>query len=203
MSAPRVAVIAIHGVGDHQPFDMAKSVSSLLSDLEDLDQGRRIPRYSPFTEHMIRVNVAPVNVTGRGFANEVAGKPGQNISEDRSWGPMGALYDSGIKVDHAANACPDSLDHLFLEGQLAKYKGDGPEETYEALRLEGKRCANAALGREHEAVHGAGSAIPETEVHVYDMLWADLSGVKTAGLRVFGEIYQLTLHLPSIGVNNV
>src|SRR5258706_341726 len=145
MSAPRVAVIAIHGVGDHQPFDMAKSVSSLLSDLEDLDQGRRIPRYSPFTEHMIRVNVAPVNVTGRGFANEVAGKPGQNISEDRSWGPMGALYDSGIKVDHAANACPDSLDHLFLEGQLAKYKGDGPEETYEALRLEGKRFANAQV----------------------------------------------------------
>ncbi len=67
MSEPRVAVVAIHGVGDHQPFEMAKSVSALLEDLEDLDQGRRVPRYGAFMEHAIRINVAPVNIAGHGF----------------------------------------------------------------------------------------------------------------------------------------
>jgi hypothetical protein len=35
------------------------------------------------------------------------------------------------------------------------------------------------------------------------MFWSDLSGVGTAGLRIFGEQYQLLFHLGSIGVNNV
>jgi len=32
--------------------------------------------------------------------------------------------------------------------------------------------------------------------------WSDLSGVGKAGLRVFGELYQLLFHLGSVGVIN-
>src|SRR5207248_3017321 len=81
----------------------------------------------------------------------------------------------------------------------------GPEDTYEVLRLKGRRYANAPVGRERDSAATATlqPPVPEKEVHIYDMFWSDLSGVGTAGLRIFGELYQLLFHLGSIGVNNV
>jgi len=199
MSDPRIAVIAIHGVGDHLPFDMAKSVANMLEDLEDIENGERVPRYCAFGASTVRLNVAPVKVQSHAFETPLDdGKTG--VSEKQSWGPMGALYDSNRSVQHPSQAAPDSLDHLFMEGQLAKYKGDGSEDTYEVLRLSGKRRKNAAVGPEHETVGSSHPSVPETEVHVYDMFWSDLSGVSKTGLRIFGELYQLTFHLASIGV---
>jgi hypothetical protein len=100
---------------------------------------------------------------------------------------------------------PNSLDHLFMEGQLAEYKGAGPGETYETLRLTGRRIASASAGRESEPEQRQAdqSGIEGKEVHVYDMFWSDLSGVGLTGLRMFGELYQLLFHMGSVGVNNV
>ncbi|MBV8846337.1 MAG: hypothetical protein JO307_26320 [Bryobacterales bacterium] len=77
-----------------------------------------------------------------------------------------------------------------MEGQLAQFRGGGPEETYETVCLEGTRYANQN-GEQNE------------EIHVYDRFWSDLSGVAKAGLRIFGELYQVLFHLGSVGVNNV
>ena len=201
MSDSRVAVIAIHGVGDHQPFEMAKAVGDLLEDLED---GPRQPRYCTFGEDWVRLNVAPVKVEGHVFP--AAGSAGRPLERGpRDWGPLDTLFASKRKVRRAAESQADSLDHLFMEGQLAEYKGEGPEETYEVLRLKGRRYANAPVGRERDSPkeETGQPPLPEKEVHVYDMFWSDLSGVGTAGLRIFGELYQLLFHLGSIGVNNV
>src|SRR5205807_1130282 len=67
---------------------------------------------------------------------------------------------------------------------------------------------NAPVGPETDsgaegAVRPPQSRVPGKEVHIYDMFWSDLSGVGTAGLRIFGELYQLLFHLGSIGANNV
>src|SRR5580704_5048907 len=202
MANPRIAVVAIHGVGDHQPSEMANSVANLL---EDLKEAPWKPRYCTFAEEKVRINVAPVKVAGHAFpaatpASGAMQRPG--IDEKDTWGPMGALYKSERAVPALSSAQTDSLDHLFLEGQLAQYKGEGPEDTYEALRLKGKRYANAAIGREESPQKHRLKSVPP-EVHVYDMFWSDLSGVGTAGLRIFGELYQLLFHLGSIGLNNV
>ncbi len=199
MPNPRIAVVAIHGVGDHQPSEMANGVADLLADLKD---GPRKPRYQAFLERKVRMNVAPVKVEGHAFSGAAQVNKGKPIAQSKTWGPMDALYKSKRPIEHAAKAETESLDHLFMEGQLAEYKGAGPEETYEALCLEGKRYANAPIGREESAT-APQRAAPETEVHVYDMFWSDLSGVNTAGLRIFGELYQLLFHLGSVGVNNV
>lgn len=201
MSDSRVAVIAIHGVGDHQPFEMARAVGDMLEDLED---GPRQPRYCAFGEDWVRLNVAPVKVEGHAFPAAGSGKP-ELDKGPRSWGPLNALFTSKRAVRHAAEAAPDSLDHLFMEGQLAEYKGEGPGDTYEVLRLKGRRYANAPVGRERDTAEEAPARSPvaEKEVHIYDMFWSDLSGVGTAWLRVFGELYQLLFHLGSVGVNNV
>jgi hypothetical protein len=182
MSDRRIAVVAIHGVGDHQPSEMAKSVGDIL---EDLENGPLHPRYCTFGESAIRLNVAPVKVPGH------ATSPG--VAKPRSWGPMDALYQQRREVRNSVENRPDSLDHLFMKGQLEHYKGDGPEQTYECLRLEGKR---------HE-MGTAPHAVAEKELHVYDMFWSDLSGVGKGASRIFGELYQLLFHLGSVGVNNV
>ena len=78
--------------------------------------------------------------------------------------------------------------HLaFLRGQVECYKGEDPDEPYETLKLEGSRKA--------------GSCNPE--VHLYEMHWADLSHFGGKGLRILGEIYQILLHLPSVGVHTL
>ncbi len=178
MSSPaRVAVIAIHGVGDHPPFEMARSVTNILADLENAPLD---PRYCAFGESTFELNVSPVKVIRRG---------GEHAS-GRAWGPLDELYRSHVAVRQAVDADRDSLDHRFMEGQLRAYHGEGPDDTYRVLRLEGSR---KSLDTE----------LPDKEVHVYDMWWSDLSTVAPAGLRTFGELYQLLFHLGSIGVNNV
>ena len=78
----RVAVIAIHGVGDHQPFEMARAVGDLLQNLE----GEALqPRYCPFHEEVVRLNVAPVKVKDR------LKKMTSHSKVDSTWGPLGAL----------------------------------------------------------------------------------------------------------------
>jgi hypothetical protein len=191
MSTPRVAVIAIHGVGDHPPFEMARSVSNLLEDLED---GPRKPRYTAFREDIVRLNVAPVSVKGHEFE---AGCAPPNTVRPQSWGPMDDLVKSTRHPLQAATGDVESLDHLFMEGQLAGYRGEGAEDTYEMLRVSGERRPDAPVAR------APGETPPAREVDIYDMFWSDLSGVGTAGLRIFSELYQVLFHLGLIGVNNV
>lgn len=169
----RIAVIAIHGVGDHQPEEMARAAASLL-------ESRRTggaDRYERFAGNSFRIHVNPVLIT-------------RNVPEKSfAWGPMDAFRMHRQRALAAAAAGMDSVDHVFMQGQLSKYKDEGPEEMYEYLRLDGTRKAVGAH--------------PQKRVHVYDMFWSDLSGVSQTGLKVFGALYQLLLHLGSIGVTNV
>jgi hypothetical protein len=58
-----------------------------------------------------------------------------------------------------------------------------------------KRCAWRA--------HAAATVALTKKIHIYEMWRSDLFGVARKGLRVFGELYQLSFHLGSVGVNNV
>jgi len=183
----RVAVVAVHGVGDHQPFEMAQSVAALLADIQGPAQ---TPRYSAFCENKCRINVSPVKVSGHAFQPAGAQKKKHHVDEAGNWGPMDSLLKSDAVIDRSRQSDTQSLDHLFMEGQLSQYKSEGPEDGYEVLRMEARRMDDNP------------TADPK-QVHVYDMFWSDLSGVGTAGLRIFGELYQILFHLGSVGSNNV
>ena len=235
----RIAVVAIHGVGDHPQFATAREIGDLLSNLEY--HPSKTPRYAPFTEVMKRINVRPVRV-----ADEENHARQLDLTDERppgrTRGPMHALAQAAFQsrlarppsaqgrsaaqpaaeeADNSAN----SLDHLFMKGQLIDYKGEKPEDTYQCLRLEGRRVAPAAepgAPPEKPAPEAAGveavgllergvqipeqTASPATEdktVHIYEMYWADLSRLSNAFTQVFGELYQLLFHLGSVSVNNV
>ena len=193
MKRQNVAVIAVHGVGEHKPLDTVHAIGDLL---QDLDQDRPAltdtppppaprhaasPSYDPFIERTIRINVRPVAVSDGGgpdtsgirgpFHDLVARK-----SKDRRIGESAAFED-------------DDLSFEFMRGQLRNYRGDDPADTYQTARLEGRR-------RGHNG--------DDRVVHIYEAFWSDLSNLKGGGgLRVFGELYQLLFHLPSLGTHAV
>src|SRR5580698_5256067 len=135
----RIAVIAIHGVGNHPQFSTAREIGDLLSGLEyqtpAKDGPLSTPRYAPFTEAIMRINVRPVRVehNPHGF------NWGDQELHRKTWGPLDAIAKALRKesppphMSEADNA-PNSLDHLFMRGQLIKYKGEYPEDTYQCLR---------------------------------------------------------------------
>ncbi len=75
-------------------------------------------------------------------------------------------------------------DQGFMRDQLRDYDPDGPH-LFETVRLDGKHNDT-----------GCG-------VHVYEAYWADLSRLGQGILTFFDELYQLLLHLPSLGRNAV
>jgi hypothetical protein len=174
----RIAVVAIHGVGDHPQFATAREIGDLLSGLEyetrNKDGLLSTPRYAPFTETIKRISVRPVRVKddARGF----------NWSDKelhrKTWGPLDAIAKAlrkGSQAPHLSEAdnAPNSLDHLFMRGQLVKYKGEYPEDTYQCLRLEGKRIAPATakgeppvVSPEPDAIGVVGSKLREKGVNL-------------------------------------
>ncbi len=66
----KVAVIAVHGVGDQAPFETAHRIGDLLQDLnvgqkpcqDALQAGPQSPVYYPFHEETIRLDVRPTIV---------------------------------------------------------------------------------------------------------------------------------------------
>ena len=122
MKRQNVAVIAVHGVGEHKPFDTVHAIGDLL---QDLDQDRppltdtppppaprhaASPSYDPFIERTIRINVRPVVVSDGG---------GPDTSGIR--GPFHDLVARRSKNNRAGESAAledDDLSFEFMRGQL-------------------------------------------------------------------------------------
>src|ERR1700735_5162833 len=97
--ASRIAVVAIHGVGDHPPFEMARSVAALLQD--ERSPGA-LTGYSAFEESFIHIDVEPVKPPCRVFDGPCPGdrataRPA-NMEGKSAWGPLDELYKSRFPV---------------------------------------------------------------------------------------------------------
>jgi hypothetical protein len=151
----RVAVVAIHGVGDHPQFQTAREIGDLLLDLDEKDCE---PRYVPFKERTLRLNVRPVKVT-----------PPDHADDPSRWGPLdsmarAAVRDQAMILESSAKHSTAAVDHKFMAPQLAGYKGEKPEDAYETIRLEGSRTPSEG---------------PKQDVDVYEMYWSDLTKTGT------------------------
>jgi hypothetical protein len=201
IGAPRrnIAVLAVHGVGDQQPQDTARKISDLLQDL-DLGEVREVrpppkcpdpaaasPQYTSFVERQLRVNVRPV-VMNQTPAERSAGMTADGAFTD--WVEWYRKQQPSERTepmtDDENRRREDDVAFAFMQGQLRCSPGEGPEETYETVRVEGRR-----LGDDPRLVH------------VYELYWADLSRLKAGLLSIFTEFYQLLFHLSSLGTHAV
>ena len=98
--------------------------------------------------------------------------------------PTGTSTDSFFYASKT-NGIP--VDHRFTESQLANYEGEGPGATYDTIRLSTERKT------------GADTAAGRVSVDFFEMYWADLSRVGGTTTRILGELYQVLLHVGSIG----
>jgi len=184
----KVAVIAVHGVGDQPPLETVRKIGDLLQDIDipPPDPAKKPPEcpkthhvdpaYYPFREQAIRINVRPTIVTGE--------RPAETAARNR--GPFDAyvsqrMSDGGEDRDVAQE---------FIRGQLRCYEGEKPQDTYNTVRLEGRRTKRSPDEEERD-------------IHIYEMYWADLSRLKAGLFSIFTELYQVLFHLSSLGVHTV
>ncbi len=202
----KIAVIAVHGVGDQQPYDSAHRIADLL---QSLDAGTppvepaspECPAYFPFHEHTIRLDVRPTVVRDKASQpatsnTEQAGANKNTALPDGAGmrGPFDAWVSARFKEKKEDVLSDDDLWYEFTRSQLRLYRGEEPENTYGTIRVEGRRAKQKGAGGKEEE---------ERDVHIYELYWADLSRLKAGALSVFTELYQLLLHLPSLGTHVV
>jgi hypothetical protein len=199
----KVAVIAVHGVSDQKPFESARAIADLL--LTQTDPGQST--YTPFNEQFIRVKVSRVEPQARVNIEVFKGwnRSIYNFLDwvlPRKWAEVFYhLWDSaderGPFMRRLLTGKPENPkdplaqpDYLFIRDQIDEYK---EQSVYESICLEGHRVT--ANPSSSEASH--------TQVHIYEMYWADLSRLGSGFIRIFGELYQLLFHLGSLGRQSI
>jgi hypothetical protein len=178
----RVAVIAVHGVGHHEPREAARAAADLLAFSNP-------KAYSPFVEAPLRIPVTRVE-PGSAPAARPPRKRGKVFDERPSF-IADAVKDSkdaaDAKRDHPPVAASPEL--AYMREQLSGYELENDDRVYDTVSLTSIR-KDPATAR-------------ETEVHVYDMYWTDISRVSTTGLKVIGELYQLLFYVCGLGRHTI
>jgi hypothetical protein len=182
--AKNIAVIAVHGVGHHEPFASARAIADLL-----LRTPRdRSPDYTSFTETEIQIATRAVDDTPDA-TDATPASPLLAVSE-RSAHPR-------IQDD------PFGPDHLLMSHQLNGYRPAQQDGLYETIRIEGRHLGPAATAADSRGSQHAGGSNVDAQIHVYEMYWSDISRIGSSIFGIFGAFYQLVIHLPYIGRSTI
>lgn len=203
---PKIAVVAIHGVGRHTPGSSADAVATLL-----LSLGRRgsspseqtpsaeveePPPYSGFISTSIDIPLRPVQSPPKDA--EKANDREQQGLLAHVWGLFderrGFLAEtrkkkggspSGYDPSELRKGEPDrgEYGYRFMITQLAGYEGE-VDRDFQTVRLQGKRRANS----------------PAHMVDIYDAHYSDLSKPQSNIVAFFFAFYQLLFHLASLSL---
>lgn len=207
---PRIAVIAIHGVGSHPPGVSADAVATLLLSLGR--DGMNVaqpgschtgvaghlnepPLYSGCVVSYIDIPLRPVKSPPQDA--DRANDRNQSSWISRLWGLFderrGFLsetrrgkghYPHGYDQRELRNGEPDRGDYAyrFMSTQLADYQGE-VDRDFQTTRLETKRANSLAA-----------------TVHIYDAHYSDLSKPQSNIVAFFFAFYQLLFHLASLSL---
>jgi hypothetical protein len=172
--AARVAVIAVHGVGKHEPGSSAQAMAGLLLGLNAYADPPQSSPYCGFDATKIDVPLPGPKVF---FAPQ---SPPVSWFEER----RGFFADKFRLRSWNKGPAPADLNDEFTLTQIGDYEGDPLCGRYESVRLQGSRTrANGQT----------------VDVDIYEMYWADLAKRNNSFIRFFMSLYQLLIHLSSLG----
>ncbi len=173
-----VAVVAVHGVADQTPASSARSIADLLCTDKE---------YGSFSEIPLRIareRMEPGCVDEEKCRRDH--QRGIDDAERQTPCPECLVAEKHCNGEHVRNADPGIR---YMHDQLKEYRyPEIPRDegtVYDTVRLEGKRLSDGA------------------RVHVHEVYWADLSRAGNTWYRLIAEFYQLILHLPSLGRNEL
>jgi hypothetical protein len=173
---PRVAVVGVHGVGKHSPNATEDALSDLLLSLPvESSDGPRL--FNSFRAVGIQVPLQRLDV------ERIQPRPKRRFlglyeESSANFAEYGAAYAKTNQVLRGQTG--DGFTRVLLQD----YEGGADGDAYITTRLEGRRNATAKEG--------------EADVHVYEVLWADLAGSKSTFVSFFLALFQLLLHLGSL-----
>jgi hypothetical protein len=199
-----VAIIAIHGVGQHISGASADAVSTLLTSIgrdkvvtDKSKEAAPAPPYSGFTSVPINVPLRPIQAA-QDYANEANVRSGQGSLMARLWSIFDerrgylaqARNDPGFKPfgysqQELRKGEPDrgEFSYQFMLTQVAGYRGEVDRE-FATVRLEGQRAPTS----------------PAANVHIYDAHYSDLTKPQNSILSFFFAFYQLLFHLAGLSL---
>jgi hypothetical protein len=178
---PRVAVIGVHGVAHHEPCATANAMAELLLSLpaKDHDDARY---YDSFRSVGIQVPLQRLQVRRiEKHQHQTLFAKMIGFLQEKS----ADLADLGTQRAQAGEKVTrGSAGRAFMQLLLQDYKGGAHGDAYVTTRLEGNRAPEAAGGA--------------AEVHIYEVLWADLARPTNTLLSFFLSLFQLLFHLGSL-----
>ena len=180
----RVAVIGVHGVAHHDAGATANAMADLLLSVPSEDSARP-SSYDAFSATGIRVPVQMLQVEPLPPGNR--GKIGKLFRpfEERSATFARIASERGDEKKREGKSIPaGSVGNAYMKLLLECYQGGADGNFYSTTRLEGRRSRSDS--------HGA------AEVHIYEMLWADLARPTNSILSFLFSLFQLVLHLASL-----
>lgn len=198
-----VAVIAIHGVGQHPPGVSADAVATLLQSIGrcnvamENDRTRELEApYSGFIAGSVDVPLRPVQSPTEDA--RMANYRGQRSWVSTVWGifnerrgylaaarAQGDYVPLGYTSRELRPGEPDRGEYAyqFMLTQIAGYQGEA-DRNFQTIRLEGKRAAKSRAAN----------------VHIYDSHYSDLTKPQSSILGFFFAFYQLLFHLASLSL---
>jgi hypothetical protein len=195
MKTQKVAVVAVHGVGQHAAGASAQAVADLLAGLNSYisSEGTDKASYSSFAVNELEVPLPDAKLFTP-FPPEEKPKESlwtslSNMFEERR-GIFARAYtlsawflSSGGELRKELAGTDAAAE--FMKVQIDEYRGNPATSVYSTCRLEGHRTAK--------------NGEPNADVHVYEVHWSDLSSPDNTFVRFFMAFYQLLLHLTSLG----
>lgn len=177
----RVAVIGVHGVAHHDPGATANAMADMLLSLPpfdpkkiDLSCDKRPEReFEQFQSVGIHVPLQPVCLK----AEE---KVEPEFNKAVSWLQEGSAKFARAISEKKLGTVRGQIGRQWSVKLLQGYHGGAMGNDYITTRLEGQRKADG------------------TEVHIYEMFWADLARPTSSLLSFLLAVFQLILHIPSL-----
>ncbi len=188
----RVAVIGVHGVAHHDPGETANDMADLLLSLPSFNPkdpnahcSQREPRtFEHFAQKGLQITVEPVCL---GPERQEGEKESYRVDPKLSQGPspIFRLQEGSYKLgeylarNRQIGDQPGQVGRTLSIQLLQNYYGAADSNKYVTTRLEGKRADS-------------------TEVHIYEMFWADLAKPTNSVLSFLLALFQFILHVPSL-----
>jgi hypothetical protein len=174
---PRVAIVGVHGVGAHAAGATEDAMANLLFSLPATDPSAS-RHFDFFRSVGVQIPLQPVQAKPLPVERKT-GLAALYEEQSTKFAELATDYGKKNKVVERGKA-GNTFMRLLLQG----YKGGANSDAYITTRLVGKRSAKAPGG--------------EADVHIYEVLWADLARPDSTILSFLLALFQLVLHLASL-----
>ncbi len=185
----KIAIVAVHGVGKHLAGETQNAMADLLLSLPARGPYESARNYTEFVSVDLQIPLQPVK-TIDGLQQEashtVTGPPKPPVPDPRDgMNRLTNLYQEqsatfAARAQKDGDVTPGQAGLDWTDVLLRGYRGGQDGNAYRTSRLQSKRLRDNA------------------EVHIYEVLWADLAKPNNTVITFFLSLFQLILHLASL-----